>query len=224
MTFKTTSNHGFAAPRVGSRRTRTWVFERHCHSGSCKAIVRRETSTGGYVTLPVRRAGSVYRVRWKLRAPCADGQHTFRYSELVTFTVSRSTVVAGRKLASRLTGRLVGRSPKGGCIQSQARATDRLSGRRTDVPKSPRASFTVDSPVLVVGAPLYFSDTSTDPDGDVVSRVWDFGDPASGAANSDTGDLPTHTYGAAGTYRVTLTVTDDDGLTDTTAAIVTVSP
>ena len=44
-----------------------------------------------------------------------------------------------------------------------------------------------------------------------VTRVWDFGDPASGAANTSTLDAPSHAYGASGTYAVTLTVTGPCG-------------
>jgi PKD repeat protein len=54
-----------------------------------------------------------------------------------------------------------------------------------------------------------FSDRSTDPDGTIVSRVWDYGD---GSAPSSE---PSHTYSTAGRYTVTLTVTDDRGGTDT---------
>lgn len=48
---------------------------------------------------------------------------------------------------------------------------------------------------------------SSDADGTIAGYSWDFGDstaPASGVS-------PTHTYAVAGTYSVTLTVTDDDG-------------
>ncbi len=50
---------------------------------------------------------------------------------------------------------------------------------------------------------------STDPDGTVDSFTWDFGDGETG-----TGVAPEHDYDDPGPYDVTLTVTDDDGLTD----------
>jgi PKD repeat protein len=52
---------------------------------------------------------------------------------------------------------------------------------------------------------------SSDGDGSIVSYAWDFGDGATG-----TGVDATHSYAAGGTYVVTLTVTDDDGASDTT--------
>ena len=51
---------------------------------------------------------------------------------------------------------------------------------------------------------------SSDSDGSITSYAWDFGDGATG-----TGASPQHTYDAAGTYTVKLTVTDDRGGTDT---------
>ncbi|MEZ4417585.1 MAG: PKD domain-containing protein [Gemmatimonadota bacterium] len=62
-----------------------------------------------------------------------------------------------------------------------------------------------------------FADGSTDVDGTVVGWAWDFGDGGTSTAQS-----PAHIYAAAGTYSVTLTVTDDDGATD--AVVQTVSP
>ena len=59
---------------------------------------------------------------------------------------------------------------------------------------------------------------STDPDGVVASYTWDFGDGTSGSGASTT-----HTYAAAGTYDLRLTVTDDRGATGTTTREVTVT-
>ncbi len=53
----------------------------------------------------------------------------------------------------------------------------------------------------------------------IVSRVWDFGD---GTVSSE--ENPVHTYAARGDYTVTLTVTDSQGLTDTTSEVVRALP
>jgi PKD repeat protein len=59
---------------------------------------------------------------------------------------------------------------------------------------------------------------SSDPDGTIASYSWSFGD-----AGSATGAAPSHVYAAAGTYSAVLTVTDNQGATDTDAATVTVT-
>ncbi len=59
---------------------------------------------------------------------------------------------------------------------------------------------------------------SSDPDGQVVAYAWEFGDSGSG-----TGASVQHTFDTAGTYTVTLTVTDDDGATDVATAEISVT-
>ena len=60
---------------------------------------------------------------------------------------------------------------------------------------------------------------STDPDGNIISFNWNFGDGA-----SDMGVNPSHTFDTEGTYDVILTVTDNNGKTDTESTSVTVNP
>ncbi|MDQ7062964.1 MAG: PKD domain-containing protein [candidate division KSB1 bacterium] len=59
---------------------------------------------------------------------------------------------------------------------------------------------------------------SSDPDGQIVQYNWDFGDGATA-----TGQTVNHAYRAAGTYTVTLTVTDNGGLMAQDQAMVTIS-
>jgi len=68
------------------------------------------------------------------------------------------------------------------------------------------------------GSAVQFSSAgSLDPDGSIVSYAWSFGD-----GNTSATANPAHTYVAAGTYNVSLTVTDNagDSTSDTTAATI----
>jgi PKD repeat protein len=68
------------------------------------------------------------------------------------------------------------------------------------------------------GLTVSFTDESADADGTVTEWSWDFGDGSSSQAQN-----PEHTYGAGGDYLVTLTVTDDDGATDSETQTVSVT-
>ena len=80
--------------------------------------------------------------------------------------------------------------------------------------KPPVASYSFTTSGLMAS----FTDSSTDADGTIAARNWDFGD--SSFANTATAS---HTYAAAGTYNVVLKVTDDKGATATTTKAVTVT-
>lgn len=79
----------------------------------------------------------------------------------------------------------------------------------------PVAAFTLSAKDLTVSAD---GSGSSDPDGTVASYAWDFGD-----GGKATGVKATHAYAAAGTYTVTLTVTDNLGATDTSSQQTTVA-
>ena len=88
-------------------------------------------------------------------------------------------------------------------------------GAPTNVP--PTANFTV--PSCVVNAPCLFTDTSTDPDGQVTGWSWTFGDGGTSLEQN-----PTHTFATEGTFNVELTATDNAGATDIITQAVTVAP
>lgn len=74
--------------------------------------------------------------------------------------------------------------------------------------QAPRAAFTVTP--AGTNAPTSFdaSASATNPAGGSLTYAWDFGDGATATTETPT---TAHTYGAAGSYTATLTVTDADG-------------
>lgn len=84
---------------------------------------------------------------------------------------------------------------------------------------TPAANFTFTTSGLTAN----FNDTSTDPGGTINAWSWNFGETGSGS-NTSTLQSPSHTYAAAGTYTVSLTVTDSvNGAQNTKTLPVTVS-
>jgi len=82
----------------------------------------------------------------------------------------------------------------------------------------PEARFTMSPSEAAIDETVQFTDGSTDGNGAVVSWNWTFGDGATSSQQN-----PSHAYSTAGTYTVTLQVTDDDGATDTTSLEIKVS-
>lgn len=93
-------------------------------------------------------------------------------------------------------------------------ANPNASGCGGTVNTPPTANFSVTTSGLVAN----FTDGSSDPDGSIASRSWNFGDGTTSTATS-----PSKTYATAGTYSVVLTVTDNNGATATRTQSVTVT-
>ncbi|WP_229669865.1 PKD domain-containing protein [Microlunatus endophyticus] len=81
--------------------------------------------------------------------------------------------------------------------------------------QAPTAAFTPSTTGLKVSVD---GSDSADSDGTIASYDWDWGDNTADGS----GKTATHTYDTAGTYTVKLTVTDDDGATDSVSHSVTV--
>lgn len=80
----------------------------------------------------------------------------------------------------------------------------------------PKADFTFTPTSPEVGDEVQFTDKSTD-DGQIVSRQWDFGD-----GTTSTDQNPKKRYAQAGTFKVKLTVRDNDGAESSVEKTITV--
>jgi len=88
-----------------------------------------------------------------------------------------------------------------------------------DINKAPSANLVAsplegDSPLLVD----FDAGLSTDPEDDMLSYLWDFGD-----GSSSTSVAPSHTYNEEGSFTAILTVSDPEGLSDTDQTIIRVN-
>lgn len=78
-----------------------------------------------------------------------------------------------------------------------------------ELPQPPSAAFSATVTSQDPFAVDFDASASNDPDGQIVDYQWDFGD-----TQTDSGVTVSHTYAHPGSYDVSLTVTDSDGLTD----------
>jgi len=96
--------------------------------------------------------------------------------------------------------------------------TDTTDNKYTDgvikITKAPIASFTY-SPIFPKPSEIIiFNATGSTPNGGtIINYAWNFGD---GNITVTTDPIITHTYAFSGLYNVTLTITDSEGLTDST--------
>ena len=148
-------------------------------------------------------SGSVSSVRWDFGdgSPVVQGsavQHLYDATGLYTANV----IVADS-----------------GGLESVARLPIRIHAQGN----APVANLSASTTSPQTGQSVSFgSSGSQDPDGGSIYLSWDFGDPASGAANRSTQPSPSHTYASAGSYSVVLTVIDDEGSTVTDTALINV--
>jgi len=88
------------------------------------------------------------------------------------------------------------------------------------VPKPPTASFTYSPMAPLVNETVTFDASGSTPNGGAIaSYSWDFGD---GNITLVSDPTITHIYTSLGDFNVTLTVTDDEGFSDTTWKIITI--
>lgn len=106
--------------------------------------------------------------------------------------------------------------PASGVLSAKARATDADGGSAvsgtftlTADNRTPTAWFTFGPGAPVIGQPVAFTDASSDPDGDTITRAWDLDND--GAFDDGTGTTAAWTYTTRGAKTVRLEVRDSSG-------------
>jgi len=92
------------------------------------------------------------------------------------------------------------------------------NGNGSEEQQSPFADFIYSPSNPGVYEPVVFIDNSFDSDGNIVNWSWGFGD-----GGTSINQNPTHQYSTTGNYTITLTAMDDDGNTNSTSKVVTVT-
>jgi hypothetical protein len=218
----------------GEAITRQWTFAgRSCTRSVCQTLsLRRERSAHRFDRLTLSRVGiGRYAGSSRFYAALRCKGRRYPRGEVVpygiTVDVTQAVAVQGVEFARRLTATYTNRrrADRTPCPIGPSHDAARYSGVRASLPTPPAAAFAVALSPATDGAA--FTDTSKRGAGgaSIVSRQWNFGDPASGSADTAAGVNVSHTFSAPGTYEVSLTITDGNGLTSTqTQPVVAAGP
>ena len=163
-------------------------------SAPCKVRLAERLPGGGRPVVAFTRARRTYSGDAPTRLRCSGGRVRARVND--RFQITRRVRRAGRRLAADLGGRA---TISGDCGGRAARLVVRWTAERSDLPEPPTPSFSsAPDPVSLTadGGVATFVDSSVDDvdGGRIVEREWDFGDPASGAANTARGAQVSHRY------------------------------
>jgi PKD repeat protein len=216
--------------RRGQRITRHWMFTGlSCAGNVCRQLsLLRERSANHYSRIVIHRTGvgryagsSRFYAALKCRGKLYPrGEEVpYRITVKVTQVVSVQGIRFARKLTATYTNRR--RIDRTKCPIGPSHDAARYTGVASLLPSPPMAEFSASVNPSTDGA--QFTDTSSPGVGGapIVSRQWQFGDPASGAGDTADTPAPAHAFSAPGVYGVSLTVTDANGLSSTTTQQVT---
>ncbi|HEY6523470.1 MAG TPA: PKD domain-containing protein [Solirubrobacteraceae bacterium] len=214
----------------GQSVTRRWTFTGvGCSRRTCRRLrLRRQRGAHRYDRLTLSRVGvGSYAGSGRFSAALQCRGRRYPHGLVVPYTirvqVTQVVPIEGIAFASRLSAVYINRRriDHTRCPIGPSHDAAQYVGVASPLPSPPAATF------LVSAHPADDSATVTDTSArgaggaPIVSRVWQFGDAASGAANTTTANPASHTFSAPGVYNVTLTVTDANGLSATATQPVT---
>jgi hypothetical protein len=214
----------------GQSITRRWRFTGlGCAGSVCTRLrLRRQRSANRFDRVTLSRVGvGSYAGSGHFSSALRCQGRRYPHGLLVPYTirvqVTRVASIQRIAFASRLSAVYTNRRriDRTRCPLGPSHDAARYAGVASPLPSPPAAAF------LVAAHPADDSATFTDTSvagaagAPIVSRVWQFGDPGSGTANTATASPAGHTFSAPGVYAVTLTVTDANGLSATATQPVT---
>jgi PKD repeat protein len=211
-----------AGEHPGEAITRHWTFAgRSCAGSVCRQLsLRRERSAHRFDRLTLGRVGvGRYAGSGRFFAALRCQGRLYRRGEVVpygiTVDVSQAVAIQGVQFARRLTATYTNRrrTDRTRCPIGPSHDAATYAGVTSALPSPPAAAFSVTLSPRTDSAT--FTDTSKRGAGGaaIVSRAWNFGDPASGSADTAAGVTVGHRFSAPGTYQVSETITDANGLT-----------
>lgn len=217
--------------RRGQWVTRAWTFAgERCSGAVCRRLLlTRERSAGQYDHLVLTRTGTGrYAGNGRFYAALSCRGTVYPRGEVVPYRVTvevmRSVMVQGNRFATALRATYTNRHRTDHTICPLGPSHDAAvyTGTASPAPSPPTAAFTYAvSPgtdtVAFTGTAGLGGDQAP-----ITSVAWQFGDPASGPANTATTAQATHAFSAPGSYTVRFRVTDAQGRTATQSQTVTV--
>jgi hypothetical protein len=225
---KTLRVENLQGTRPGAVVYRTWVFGTGCGSRR-RCTIRMQRSDGSFTRIKVRLRDGVYSGSRRTFIECSQGGQRGNARLAVNVHLGRTVRRGARLYVSAFKGTFRFSSGPNCGDAKPSKGVYGVRGTPDDLPEPPAAGFTFEPSQPTISASsntvLFRDDSDDDADGGQINRwSWDFGDPNSGAANASIEKEPAHVFGSPGSYVVTLTVRDDDGLSGTFRDIVQVGP
>jgi PKD repeat protein len=184
------------------------------------ADVFRFDSGDGAISLNVLSPAGEPNIHAKAELLNANGQ-ALSVIDSVTGSISFNLTLGAGTYFLRITGIGSGDPKTNGYSNYGSLGNYVISGTIGAISGKQAPTARVSASTLSGPAPLtvnFSGQTSSDPDGAIVSYHWNFGNGGTSSAIS-----PSHTYDVAGTYIAVLTVVDNDGLASSASVTITAS-
>jgi hypothetical protein len=224
MSGRITTAVNVRGERPGQAIRRRWTFAGSgCTKRYCRTLrLRRGRGGGRHSTVTLKRqsdgsyhGSSVYSAALSCLGRVFPHGETVPYS--IDVRVSATATVQGRVFARRLSATYVNldRIDHTPCPLGPSHDAARYVGTAAPLASPPQAGFAVRGRADSTDASFLGVSRRGAGGARIVGRRWNFGDPRSGRSDRSTRRRSRHAFSRPGTYSVTLTVIDANGLSST---------